>query len=349
MTAGSDALAAVAGGQALHIPVLGRPAIDFLNIHDGGVYIDATFGAGGYTRAILAAANCHVIGIDRDQTAIAGGADLVEAAQGRLTLSEDRFANLDQVARDCGRDAVDGVVLDLGVSSMQLDRPERGFSFRFDGPLDMRMSSTGSSGQGPSAADVVALADERDLANIIFLLGEERHSRGVARAIVKARAETPIVTTAALAKIVGSVVRSKPNEIHPATRTFQALRIFVNDELGELVAALTASERILKPGGRLVAVSFHSLEDRIVKSFLVSRGQARAGSRHLPQVEQAAARFLPLTKRPVVADAEECARNPRARSAKLRAAERTAAPAQAGDLSDLLPRLPSLDDVTRGR
>ena len=230
-------------------------------------------------------ADCRVIGIDRDQTAIAGGADLVEEAQGRLTLVEDQFSNLDQVARDCGFEQVDGVVLDLGVSSMQLDRAERGFSFRLDGPLDMRMGK-----DGPSAADVVALASERDLANIIFQLGEERHSRGVARAIVKARAEAPIVTTAALARIVGSVVRSKPNEIHPATRTFQALRIFVNDELGELVAALAASERILKPGGRLVVVSFHSLEDRIVKSFLVARGEARAGSRHLAASRTSATR-----------------------------------------------------------
>ena len=337
------------GGAARHMPVLARPALEFMNVRDGGVYIDGTYGAGGYTAAILAAADCHVIGIDRDQTAIAAGFDQVQAAQGRLTLIEDRFSNLDDVARECGFEQVDGVVLDVGVSSMQLDQAERGFSFRLDGPLDMRMSSSGLGGDGPSAADVIAVADERDLANIIFLLGEERHSRGVARAIVKARAEAPIDTTAALARIVGSVVRSKPHEIHPATRTFQALRIFVNDELGELAGALAAAERILKAGGRLVVVSFHSLEDRIVKSFLISRGEARGGSRHLPQAEQAEASFTTLTKRPVVADAEENARNPRARSAKLRAAERTPAPAHDGDLADLLPRLPSLDDVMRGR
>ena len=327
-----------------HIPVLGAKALEYLAVRDGGIYIDGTFGAGGYASAILDHADCRVIGIDRDQTAIAAGADLVEEAQGRLTLIEDQFSNLDSVARDCGFEQVDGVVVDLGVSSMQLDRAERGFSFRLDGPLDMRMSK-----DGPSAADVVALASERDLADIIFQLGEERHSRGVARAIVKARAEAPIITTAALARIVGSVVRSKPNEINPATRTFQALRIFVNDELGELVAALSASERILKPGGRLVVVSFHSLEDRIVKSFLVARGEARAGSRHLPQTEHPDATFQPLTKRPVVAGDDETARNPRARSAKLRAAERTDAPAQQTDLSDLLPRLPPLDDVMKGR
>jgi 16S rRNA (cytosine1402-N4)-methyltransferase len=327
-----------------HIPVLGAPAVEFLKVRDGGIYIDGTYGAGGYSAAILAAADCRVIGIDRDQTAVAGGFDMVQAAQGKLTLIEDRFSNLDTVARECGAGQVDGVVLDVGVSSMQLDQAERGFSFRLDGPLDMRMG-----GDGPSAADVVATAGEGDLANIIYLLGEERHSRGVARAIVKARTEAPIETTAALARIVGSVVRSKPHEIHPATRTFQALRIFVNDELGELSRALAASERILKTGGRLVVVSFHSLEDRIVKSYLISRGQARGGSRHLPQVEQAAASFTTLTKRPVVADDEENSRNPRARSAKLRAAERNDAPAHDDDLSDLLPNLPSLDDVMKGR
>src|SRR6185437_15215717 len=224
MTAGGDGFAAVAGGSALHIPVLGRPALNFLNVHDGGTYIDATFGAGGYSAAILGAADCKVIGIDRDQTAIALGADLVQAASGRLTLIEDRFSNLDAVARDAGFIAVDGVVLDLGVSSMQLDTAERGFSFRLDGPLDMRMG-----GESASVVVVVTAASERDLANIIFLLGEERHSRAIARAIVKARTDTPIETTRALADIVGRVVRSRPGDIHPATRTFQALRIYVNE------------------------------------------------------------------------------------------------------------------------
>jgi len=340
MTAGGGG-SAVAGGPAPHIPVLGRPALDFLNVREGGVYIDATFGAGGYTRAILAAANCKVVAIDRDPSAIALGRKL---ANERLTLVEDRFSNLEQVAREAGVDSVDGVVLDVGVSSMQLDTAARGFSFRLDGPLDMRMGAS-----GPSAADVVAAGSERDLANIIFLLGEERQSRAIARAIVKARSATPIETTAALADIVGSVVRSRPGDIHPATRTFQALRIFVNDELGELVEALAASERILKPGGRLVAVSFHSLEDRIVKSFLAARAKTSAGSRHAPEVKHAAPTFRILTKRPVMADDAEVAGNPRARSAKLRAAERTDAAAQSGDLSDLLPRLPSLADVVRGR
>ena len=343
MTAGGGS-SAVAGGSALHIPVLGTPALALLNVHDGGVYIDGTFGAGGYSRAILAAANCKVIGIDRDRSALALGTGLVEQAGGRLTLVEDRFSNLAAVAQDCGFVQVDGIVLDVGVSSMQLDQAERGFSFRNDGPLDMRMS-----GEGASAADVVNAAAERDLANIIYILGEERFSRGIARAVVKARGEAPIATTRALADIVASVVRTKPHEIHPATRTFQALRIFVNDELGELAHALAAAEQVLKPGGRLAVVSFHSLEDRIVKSFLAARSETRGGSRHAPEVKRAAPSFTVLTKRPVVADDDEIAGNPRARSAKLRAGERTAAPAHRDDVADLLPRLPSLDDVARGR
>jgi 16S rRNA (cytosine1402-N4)-methyltransferase len=343
MTAGGDGFAAVAGGPALHIPVLGRRAVEWLKVRDGGVYIDATFGAGGYTRAILSAADCKVIGLDRDQHAIAVGADLVQAANGRLTLIEDRFSNLDAVACNCGFDKVDGVVLDLGVSSMQLDTPERGFSFRLDGPLDMRMSDA-----GPSAADVVACASERDLASIIFLLGEERHSRSVARAIVKARAGARIETTRVLADIVSRVVHSRPGDIHPATRTFQALRIFVNDELGELATALAAAERILKTGGRLVVVSFHSLEDRIVKTFLAGRAETRGGSRHAPERVRPAPSFRVLTKRPEVADSDEVANNPRARSAKLRAAERTDASAHDDEPSNLLPRLPTLADVMKG-
>jgi 16S rRNA (cytosine1402-N4)-methyltransferase len=344
MTVGGDGFAAVAGGPAPHIPVLGRPALDVLNVRDGGLYIDGTFGAGGYTRAILAAADCKVVAIDRDPRAVALGADHVTTAGGRLTLVEDRFSNLDRIAQAHGVDGADGVVLDLGVSSMQLDEAARGFSFRLDGPLDMRMGRS-----GPSAADVIAAASERDLADIIFQLGEERRSRAIARAIVKARQDTPVVTTAALADIVGRVVRARPNDIHPATRTFQALRIFVNDELGELVRALAASERILKPGGRLVVVSFHSLEDRIVKTFLAERGETRAGSRHAPEAVRRAPTFRVLTKRPVTADAAEVAHNPRARSAKLRAGERTEAPARDDTGADLLPRLPALADLVRGR
>src|SRR5215207_730269 len=320
-----------AGGRRMspaaprHIPVLGREAVEMLDVRDGGVYVDATFGAGGYSRAILDVAGTRVIGIDRDRSAITGGFDLVDQSDGRLTLVEDRFSNLADICAAQGMAEVDGVVMDVGVSSMQLDQAERGFSFRLGGPLDMRMGH-----DGPTAADVVAKASEADLANIIYIFGEERHSRSVARAIVAARKEAPITTTQALADIVGKVVRSKPNEIHPATRTFQGLRIFVNAELDELHLALAAAERALKPGGRLVVVSFHSLEDRIVKDFFNARGKSGGGSRHLPELAQVAPSFQILTKRPVTPGEAEVAANPRARSAGR------------------LPAWPVLADVMRG-
>jgi 16S rRNA (cytosine1402-N4)-methyltransferase len=335
---------AVAGGLARHVPVLVHPAVAFLAVRDGGLYVDATFGAGGYARAILAAADARVIGIDRDARAVARGADLVGQARGRLVLVQDRFSNLAQVVQGSGHALVDGVVCDLGVSSMQLDEAERGFSFRHDGPLDMRMGDS-----GPTAADVIAAAPERDLAFIIKSLGEERHARAIARAIVAARNEAPIRTTLGLAAVIERVVRPRPGTIHPATRTFQALRIFINEELAELAAALAAAETVLKPGGRLVVVSFHSLEDRIVKTFLVERGRQSGSSRHLPEVARPTPTFRLLTGRPVTPDESEIAANPRARSAKLRAAERTPAALAAGRSAPPLPRLPSLDDVLRGR
>lgn len=323
-----------------HIPVLGREAVDALAPHDGGFYIDATFGAGGYSRMLLDVPGTRVIGIDRDRTAISGGLDLVQQADGRLTLVEDRFSNLADVCAAHGLDAVDGIVMDVGVSSMQIDRADRGFSFRHDGPLDMRMGQ-----DGPNAADVVARASEADLANIIYIFGEERHSRAVARAIVAARKDAPIATTRTLAEIVAKVVWAKPGEIHPATRTFQALRIFVNEELDELHLALSAAERMMKPSGRLAVVSFHSLEDRIVKTFLAERSKTGGGSRHLPEVAPIKPSFAAVTKRPIVAGDDEIAANPRARSAKLRAAQRTDAPAFA---QAALPAWPSLADVMRG-
>jgi 16S rRNA (cytosine1402-N4)-methyltransferase len=343
MMMGSGSISA-AGGPARHIPVLGRQVVEYLVPRDGGIYIDGTFGAGGHTRAILEIPGTRLIGIDRDRNAVADGFGLIEQSGGRLTLVEDQFSHLEDVARGLGHEAVDGILLDLGVSSMQLDEPERGFSFRNDGPLDMRMG-----GHGPSAADLVSAASERDLAAIISILGEERFARPIARAIVKARADTPITTTGMLSETIGKVLRQRPGEIHPATRTFQALRMFVNDELGELTEALSAVERMLKARGRLVVISFHSLEDRIVKTFLAERGRVSAGSRHQPEAVRAAPSFRILTPKPVIADDEEVSRNPRARSAKLRAAERTDAAPIGGDLARMLPRLPSLADVMRAR
>jgi 16S rRNA (cytosine1402-N4)-methyltransferase len=317
-----------------HIPVLGPEAVAMLSPRPGGVYVDATFGAGGYTRLILAAENTRVVAIDRDPDAIARGTALVETANGRLALVHGRFSDLADLCAAQGLDALDGVVMDVGVSSMQLDEAARGFSFRNDGPLDMRMSQ-----DGPSAADVIARADETDLANVIYAFGEERQSRRIARAIVKARTEAPILTTRALADIIGRVVRSKPHEIHPATRTFQALRILVNAELDELQDGLAAAERMLKPGGRLAVVSFHSLEDRIVKTFLSERAETRGGSRHLPDVARPQPSFTLVARRPVVAGEDETRANPRARSAKLRAAERTGAPPLANHAGRRWPTL----------
>jgi 16S rRNA (cytosine1402-N4)-methyltransferase len=324
---------------ARHIPVLGEQAVAALAPRAGGIYIDATFGAGGYSRLLLAVPGTRVIGIDRDRTAVAGGFALVDEAAGRLTLVEDRFSNLAAVARTEGADRVDGVVMDIGVSSMQLDEAARGFSFRLDGPLDMRMGGT-----GPSAADVVAKVSEQDLARIIYLYGEERRSRAVARAIGAARRDGAITTTRQLADLVARVVRAKPNDIHPATRTFQALRILVNEELSELETALRAAEQVLKPGGRLAVVSFHSLEDRIVKTFLAARAKSGGGSRHLPDVPSVPASFRLLTRRPVVAADAEVAANPRARSAKLRAAERT----EASPCDSPPTPWPTLGDVMTG-
>jgi 16S rRNA (cytosine1402-N4)-methyltransferase len=341
MMAGSDSNA-VAGGLARHIPVLVRRAVHWLGVCSGGLYIDATFGAGGYTRAILETAGARVIGIDRDRTAIAYGAGLVEEMKGRLDLVEDRFSNLFEVVG--ADDTVDGIVFDVGVSSMQLDEAARGFSFRLDGPLDMRMGQG-----GPSAAELVARASARDLAAIIAILGEEHHARAIARAIVKTRAEHPIDSTRALAELVARVAPAYGSAVHPATRTFQALRIFVNDELGELARGLAAAERVLKPSGRLVVIAFHSLEDRIVKTFLTERSRAPAASRHRPLAAAPAPSFRVLTRRPETPDEAEVAANPRARSAKLRAAERTDAPAHTTAIEPLLPRLPSLADIMRGR
>ena len=310
-------------GSRGHVPVLLREVMEHLRAGQGGVFLDGTFGEGGYTQAILDAHPLNrAVAIDRDPDALAAGERLVAQAEGRLDLRAGRFGDLDAVAAAAGHSALDGVVLDIGVSSGQLDRPERGFSFRSDGPLDMRMEQA-----GPSAADLVNGLEEAALADIIYRYGEERRSRAIARAVVERRQGARIETTGDLAELVARHVRAEPG-FHPATRTFQALRIAVNDELGQLEAALDAAERSLKPGGRLVVVPFHSLEDRIAKQFIQARSNRMArASRHMPDHGPGAeASFRPVTKGAVAAGPDEVARNPRARSAKLRAAERTDAP-----------------------
>ncbi|MEP3302016.1 MAG: 16S rRNA (cytosine(1402)-N(4))-methyltransferase RsmH, partial [Roseibium sp.] len=315
MTARSEQdIAPDAGGPARHVPVLLEPVLEYLAPKPDEVIIDGTFGAGGYSRALLER-GAQVIGIDRDPDAIRDGQDLVEGSNGKLTLVPGQFADLDQHARACGFQGVDGVVLDLGVSSMQLDQAERGFSFLRDGPLDMRMEQA-----GPSAAEVVNELPVRDLIRIIGLLGEEKRATSVAHAIDNARKEKPFTRTIELSALIEKVLGRNPKkaQIHPATRTFQALRIYVNGELHQAAKALGAAEQILKPGGRLVLVSFHSLEDRIVKRFFADRSKTRGGgSRHLPEEDVPPATFEMLTRKAVDPTPAEAEANPRARSAKL--------------------------------
>jgi 16S rRNA (cytosine1402-N4)-methyltransferase len=315
---------AVLGDTAGHTPVLLNAVLAILAPLEDGVYVDATFGTGGYSMALLAVARCRVFGIDRDPEAARLGRVLAEQHGGSLTIIGGRFGEMAGLIAPFAPGPIAGIVFDLGVSSAQLDAPERGFSFRYDGPLDMRMSP-----EGPSAADLVASLSEAELARLIRDFGEERLARRVARAIKAAQQRRPVKRTFELAEIVRSVVpKSEPGQ-DPATRTFQALRIAVNDELGELDRGLAAAEQLLMPGGRLAVVSFHSLEDRRVKQFIRQRsGWAPRASRHVPgTVPAPAASFEALRRGAVKPDAGEIARNPRARSARLRAAQRTAAPA----------------------
>ncbi len=339
MTANSGGRSSEAGGGPVrHIPVLLHEVIKALEPAPGKVILDGTFGAGGYTQAILDQ-GANVIALDRDPTAIAGGQAMVAANGGRLSLIQSQFSNL---AAHAPAEGLDGIVLDIGVSSMQIDEAERGFSFQKNGPLDMRMSAS-----GVSAADVVNRCKVGDLIRIFGFLGEEKQPGRIARAIEKKRAEEPFRTTRDLAGLIEIVTpRKAKDKIHPATRVFQALRVFVNDELGELAQALFAAEQALKPGGRLVVVTFHSLEDRIVKKYFADRSDRASGSRHMPMLAAKSAIFDAVGKPMIAASDEEADINPRARSAKLRAGLRTTAPARPADLSIFeLPDLASLEKM----
>ena len=309
-------------GPARHVPVLADEVVHALAVAPGETHVDGTFGAGGYTKAILDKGAARVFAFDRDPEAIQYGEALAASSGGRLTLVPERFSRMRQALAERGVDRVDGVTLDIGVSSMQLDQAARGFSFQADGPLDMRMGK-----DGPSAADFVNDADEAELADVLFHYGEEPKARRVARAIVAAR---PIARTGELAELVRKALGHHPGmKKDPATRTFQAIRIHVNEELHELEGGLAAAEQVLRPGGRLAVVTFHSLEDRIVKRFLKSRsGSLAGGSRHRPAAnESGPAPTFEAVAKPVRAGEAEVKANPRARSATLRAARRTAAPA----------------------
>lgn len=301
-----------------HISVLLEEVVTALAPRNGAIFVDGTFGAGGYSKALLDAAPCRVFGIDRDPSAVATGQELARRYDGRFDILGGCFGDMEDLLGEKGIASVDGVTLDLGVSSMQIDQAERGFSFQKDGPLDMRMSSSGR-----SAADLVNSLPEGELADIFWRYGEERQSRRIARAIVMDRKETPFTTTRQLAELLRRIVPGSKDGIDPATRTFQGLRIAVNDELGEVERGLAAAERLLAPGGRLAIVSFHSLEDRLVKDFLKDgSGLAARPSRHLPVVATDQARFRLLSKKPITASPAELAANPRSRSAKLRVAEK---------------------------
>ncbi len=321
---------------APHVPVLLEPLLAAV-APVRGIWVDGTFGAGGYARGLIDAGAARVIGIDRDPTALAAAKGWAADFGDRLTLAGGTFGDLDSIAAEAGAPAVDGVVLDIGVSSMQIDQPARGFSFQKDGPLDMRMGD-----DGPTAADLVNGLPEARLADVLYQYGEETAARRIARAIVHDRRATPFTTTLQLAGLIERLLpRPKPGQPHAATRSFQALRIAVNDELGQLARGLAAAEAALAPGGHLAVVTFHSLEDRVVKRFLQLRsGRAPQGSRHAPEAAPEAPRFDLVTRRAVAPSDAEVAANPRARSAKLRVARRLDAPAGHPDLAALgLPRL----------
>ncbi len=342
MAARTPARPATAPG---HLPVMLAEVLETLAPVDGDVIADGTFGGGGYSRAILTAAACTVIGIDRDLDAIVR-AERLATGFPRLVPLLGRFGDLDSLLEEAGHPRVDGVVLDIGVSSFQIDEAIRGFSFMKDGPLDMRMGAS-----GPSAADVINHMAERDLANIIFRLGEERNGRRIARAIVERRTTEPFTTTADLAALVEAAVGGRRGaRMHPATQTFQAIRVYVNDELGELARGLAAAEKVLRPGGRLVVVTFHSLEDRLVKQWLRERsGGVPTGSRHMPLMSRPKPpSFEQITNKALQPSEKEVETNPRARSARLRAAIRTDAAAFGGPADDGMD-LPPISELEVSR
>ena len=306
-----------------HNPVLVVEVVEALSPKADAVYLDATFGRGGYSRAILDAAPCRVIAIDRDPDAITAGQDMRHEYDGRQTLLEGRFSQIGTLLNEINMPLVDGVVFDFGVSSPQIDDAERGFSFRFDGPLDMRMEKSGT-----NASDFINTATEKDIADVLWQFGEERASRRIARAVIRAREEAEITSTFQLAKVIRAVMpRPKPGQIDPATRSFQAIRIHINNELDEIRTALPAAMACLKPGGRLAVVAFHSLEDRLVKTFIMNEaGKAPRPSRHVPDVPEHAPRLNMITRKPVTPSEDEMNLNPRSRSSRLRVAERTDAP-----------------------
>lgn len=319
-----------------HVPVLLDEVMQAIRPRAGGLYVDGTLGGGGYARAVLAVEGARLVGIDRDPAAAKIAAQLRRTYPETFAFQAGPFSLMEQILDLSGADGVDGVMLDLGVSSMQIDEADRGFSFQKDGPLDMRMARS-----GPTAADAVNHLEAAELAAIFSVYGEERHARRAARAIVEDRARKPFETTLELASLMARVIGGKPGRIHPATRVFQGLRIYVNDELGELVRALGAAERILKPAGVLAVVTFHSLEDRIVKTFLRARaGLGGQGSRHAPEIKAGPApSFALLTRKAIEPSEAEVRANARARSSRLRAGVRTANPAWPAD-DDSLPGVP---------